>query len=171
MSIDPNNRPVRVINLDDTTEQEMAAGHTTPGGDPPKNEAARGGFGNREGKEGYGTDSGAGITAVSVNETADQTAPPADNMRSDDQGRPVTGNDDIPDPELMDDDAPLEARRPVDELDADDARSGPDEMSDPDSGIGMGQMEAPRVNNDELARQGTNADLTDPTATDTAIDQ
>ncbi len=170
MAIDPNNRPVRIIN-DDTTEQEMAAGHITPGGDPPKNEAARGGFGNREGKEGYGTDSGTGITAVSVNENADQTTHPADNIRSDGEGRLVNPNDDMPDPDLLADDLPLEARRPVDELDADDARSGPDEMSDPDSRVGMGQMEQPQPDNDVLARQGTNADLTDPAATDTAIDQ
>ncbi|UOQ66237.1 hypothetical protein [Hymenobacter volaticus] len=77
----------------------------------------------------------------------------------------------MPDPDLLDDDTPIEARRPVDELDADDARSGPDEMEDPDSRVGMGQMEQPQPNNDVLARQGTNADLTDPTATDTAIDQ
>ena len=47
MAIDPNNRPVRVIN-DDTTDQELAAGHLIPNADPPKNEAARGGFGNRK---------------------------------------------------------------------------------------------------------------------------
>jgi hypothetical protein len=171
MAIDPNDRPVRVIN-DDTSEQEMAAGHITPGGDPPKNEAARGGFGNREGKEGYGTDSGTGITAVAVNEDADRVEHPADNIRSDDEGRPVQPNEDIPNPDLIDDDeTPIEARRPVDELDADDDRSGPDEMQDPDSGIGMGQMEQRQPNNADLARQGTNADLTDPNATDTAIDQ
>lgn len=167
MAIDPNNRPVRVIN-DDTTEQEMKAGHITPGGDPPKNEDARGGFGNREGKEGYGTDSGAGISAVSVNENADRTSSPPDNMRSTDEGRPDRPNQDLP---ADDDDANLEARRPVDELDRDDARSGTDEMSDPDSRVGMGQMERPTGTNADLARQGTNADLTDPDATDTAIVQ
>ena len=44
MAIDPNNRPIRVIN-DDTTDQEMQDGHRIPNADPPKNEAARGGFG------------------------------------------------------------------------------------------------------------------------------
>lgn len=166
MAIDPNDRPVRVIN-DDTTEQEMAAGHITPGGDPPKNEAARGGFGNREGKEGYGTDSGAGISAVSVNEDADKAEHPADNMRTSDEGRPDRPNQDLP----ADDDMNLEARRPVDELDLDDERSGRDEMQDPDSRVGMGQMEKPTGTNADLARQGTNADLTDPDATDTAIVQ
>lgn len=166
MAIDPNNRPVRVIE-DDTTEQEMKAGHITPGGDPPKNEAARGGFGNREGKEGYGTDSGSGITAVSVNEDADKHEHPADNMRTTDEGQPNRPNQDLP----ADEDLDLEVRRPVDELDRDDARGGPDEMSDPDSGVGMGQMERPTGTNADLARQGTNADLTDPNATDTAIVQ
>ncbi|WP_375435231.1 hypothetical protein [uncultured Hymenobacter sp.] len=170
MAIDPKNRPVRVIN-DDTTDQELAAGHITPGGDPPKNEDARGGFGNREGKEGYGTDSSTGITALGVNRNADATDLPPDNIRSDEQGRDVLSNEDIPDPDLLADDVPIEARRPVDELDADDARSGPDEMQDPNSRVGMGQMEQPQPNNDVLARQGTNADLTDPNATDTAIDQ
>lgn len=166
MAIDPNDRPVRVIN-DDTTEQEMAAGHITPGGDPPKNEAARGGFGNREGKQGYGTDSGAGISAVSVNEDADKVEHPADNMRTADEGRPDRPNQDLP----ADDDAELTARRPVDELDLDDERTGRDEMQDPDSRVGMGQMDKPTGTNADLARQGTNADLTDPNATDTAIVQ
>ncbi|SHK19407.1 hypothetical protein [Hymenobacter psychrotolerans] len=166
MAIDPNDRPVRVIN-DDTTEQEMAAGHITPGGDPPKNEAARGGFGNREGKEGYGTDSGNGISAVSVNEDADKAGHPADNIRAADETRPDRPNQDMPD----ENDADLEAHRPVDELDRDDARPGRDEMSDPDSRVGMGQMDRPTGTNADLARQGTNADLTDPNATDTDIDQ
>ena len=166
MAIDPNDRPVRVIN-DDTTEQEMKAGHITPGGDPPKNEDARGGFGNREGKEGYGTDSGAGISAVSVNENADRTSSPPDNIRSTDEGRPDRPNQDMP----AEDDDNVEARRPVDELDRDDARRGRDEMSDPDSRVGMGQMDRPTGTNADLSRAGTNADLTDPNATDTAIDQ
>ncbi len=167
MAIDPNNRPVRVIN-DDTTDQELAAGHIIPGADPPKNEAARGGFGNRDGKEGFGTDSGSGITAVSVNEDADRAEHPADNIRNSDEGRPDRPNQDLPDER----DADLEARRPVDELDDDD-RPGRDEMQNPNSRIGMDQMEPKPLptTNADLARQGTNADLTDPNATDTAIDQ
>ena len=166
MATNSSNRPVRVIN-DDTTEQEMKAGHITPGGDPPKNEDARGGFGNRDGKEGFGTDSGAGISAVSVNENADKASSPPDNLRSTDEGRPDRPNQDLP----TDADPDMEPRRPADELDRDDARSGPDEMSDPDSGVGMGQMERRTGTNADLARQGTNADLTDPDATDTAIVQ
>ncbi|UOG74839.1 hypothetical protein MTX78_22330 [Hymenobacter tibetensis] len=170
MAIDPKNRPVRVIN-DDTTEQELAAGHITPGGDPPKNEDARGGFGNREGREGYGTDTANGITALGENRNADSTTLPPDNMLSDDQGRDRQLNEDMPNPDLLDEEDRIEARRPVDELDADDARTGLDEMENPNSRVGMGQMEQPQPNNDVLARQGTNADLTDPNATDTAIDQ
>ncbi|GAB3230781.1 hypothetical protein GCM10027346_16700 [Hymenobacter seoulensis] len=166
MAIDPNNRPVRVIN-DDTTDQELSAGHIIPGADPPKNEAARGGFGNRDGKEGYGTDSENGITSLSVNEDADKAQRPADNMRSNDEGRSDRPNQDMPD----DRDADMRPRRPVDELDADDDRPGRDEMRNPNSRVGMGQMEQRQPNNDELARQGTNADLTDPNASDSAIVQ
>lgn len=128
MATDPHNRPVRVIN-DDTTNEEFQAGHIIPGGDPPKNEAARGGFGNRDGKEGYGTDSENGITAVSVNSDADQNRPPADNMRSNEEGRSDHPNQDLPD----DRDPDLQPRRPVDELDADDDRPGRDEMRNPNS--------------------------------------
>ncbi|MBG8556345.1 hypothetical protein [Hymenobacter guriensis] len=166
MAIDPNNRPVRVIN-DDTTDQELEAGHIIPGADPPKNEDARGGFGNREGKEGYGTDSGSGITAVSVNENTDDLQHPEDNIRSTDEGRPDRPNQDLPE----DEDPDMSARRPADELDLDDSRPGRDEMQNPNSRVGLGQMEPRAIDNSELARQGTNADLTDPNASDTAIDQ
>ncbi|WP_303309724.1 hypothetical protein [Hymenobacter sp. BT730] len=167
MATDHNNRPIRVIN-DDTTDEELAAGHIIPGANPPKNEDARGGFGNRDGKEGFGTDSGSGSTSLSVNENADKTEPPADNIRTTDAFRPDRPNQDVP----ADDDPELESRRPVDELDADDARPGRDEMQNPNSRVGMDQMEPrPTGTNADLARQGTNADLTDPNATDTAIDQ
>lgn len=170
MAIDPNNRPVRVIN-DDTTDQELEAGHIIPGADPPKNEAARGGFGNRDGKEGFGTDSGSGITAVSVNEDADRTEHPADNIRSVDEGRENRPNQDMPSDEDLDENG-LRARGPADELELDDQRPGRDEMQNPNSRIGMDQMEPkPLPDNSELARQGTNADLLDPNATDSAIDQ
>ncbi|ALD22187.1 hypothetical protein [Hymenobacter sp. DG25A] len=167
MATDHNNRPIRVIN-DDTTDEELAAGHIIPGANPPKNEDARGGFGNRDGKEGFGTDSGNGSTAVSVNENTDNIQHPHDNMRTEDEGRPNGPNQDMPEERDLD----LESRRPVDELDADDARPGRDEMQNPNSRVGMDQMEPrPTGTNADLARQGTNADLTDPNATDTAIDQ
>ena len=161
-------RPIRVIN-DDTSDQEMQAGHRIPNADPPKNEEARGGFGNREGKEGYGSDTAGGATALGVNETADRVAPPADNMRSDDEGRPTEGNDDMPTTD--DDGIPSLVRRagPVDELDADDYRTGPDEMSNPNSRVGMGEME-PRPQRPATGTD-TNAELNDPDVTDTAVGQ
>ncbi len=172
MAIDPNNRPIRVIN-DDTTNEEMEAGHHIPNADPPKNDDARGGFGNREGKQGYGSDTAGGETALGVNETADDMAPPRDNMRSDDEGRPSLPNQDMPDPSTYDDDPDLVAVHnpggPVDELDADDRRKGPDEMENPNSRVGMGEM-APRAIK-PITGTDTNAELTDFDATDTAIDQ
>jgi hypothetical protein len=83
----PNNRGFREIE-DDTGEQEMRAGHIIPGADPPKNEHQRGGFGNRDGKEGYGSDTASeGPSATGVNDFADDGIPPPDNMRTEDEGR------------------------------------------------------------------------------------
>ena len=139
MAIDPNNRPIRVIN-DDTTNEEMEAGHHIPNADPPKNEAARGGFGNRDGKEGFGSDTSGGETAVGVNENADDMAPPRDNMRSEDEGRPDRPNQDMPaDDDYTDTIAP--SGRPVDELDAHDRRPASTRCCNPNSRVGMGQME------------------------------
>ena len=168
MAIDPKNRPIRVIN-DDTTNEEMAAGHHIPNADPPKNEAARGGFGNRDGKEGFGSDTSGGETAVGVNETADNMSPPHDNMRATDEGRPDRPNQDRPADDDDDAGSIIPSGRPVDELDAHDRRPGPDEMGNPNSRVGMGQME-PRPQ-PPVTGTDTNAELTDPGATDTAIDQ
>ncbi|GEO05978.1 hypothetical protein AAE02nite_36420 [Adhaeribacter aerolatus] len=64
-------RRVRVIESN-TDYEEMQAGHIIPGADPPKNDHARGGFGDRDGRNGFGTDTGDGATAISINEdTAD----------------------------------------------------------------------------------------------------
>jgi hypothetical protein len=168
MSVDPNNRPIRVIN-DDTTEEEFAAGLRIPDADPPKNEAARGGFGNREGREGYGTLSADGDTALSMNSTTG-TNLVGDNIRSADDAdqRP---NQDLPSPddERDEETGRRPQRGPADELEADDLRPGPDEMEDADSHVGMGQM-APKPFT-PAAGTDTNAELTDPGATDTAIDQ
>ncbi len=172
MPVDPNNRPIRVIN-DDTTREEMEAGHYIPHADPPKNEAARGGFGNRDGKQGFGSDTAGGETALGVNEDADAMAPPPDNMRSDDEGRAGLANQDLPARSTYDDDPELVALHapsgPLDELDADDRRTGPDEMLNPNSRVGMGEM-APRALK-PITGTDTNAELTDFDATDTAIDQ
>ena len=165
MAIDPNNRPIRVIN-DDTTNEEMEAGHHIPNADPPKNEAARGGFGNRDGKEGFGTDSEDGITAVSVNANADQVGHPKDNMRTSDEGRLDRPNQDLPENDY---DATMRPVGPVDEVDAHDRRPGLDEMRNPNSRVGMGQMEPRSIQ--PVTGTDTNAELNDPDATDTALNQ
>jgi hypothetical protein len=164
MAIDPNNRPIRVIN-DDTTEQEMQDGHRIPNADPPKNEAARGGFGNREGKQGYGTDSEDGLTAVSVNADADQLDQPNDNMRTAGEGADQRPNQD----RSPDNDDLISPVRPLDELDSHDYRFEVDEMRNPNSRVGMGQMEPRPIQ--PITGTDTNAELTDPNAADTAIDQ
>ena len=167
MAIDPNNRPIRVIN-DDTSNEEMEAGHYIPNADPPKNEAARGGFGNRDGKEGFGSDTAGGETALGVNETADSMSPPPDNLRSADEGRPDRANQDLPaDDEYRQTIIP--SGRPVDERDAHDLRPGVDEMRNPNSRVGMGQMEPRPIA--PITGTDTNAELTDPDAADTAIAQ
>ncbi|MDQ2770513.1 MAG: hypothetical protein M3Y54_08440 [Bacteroidota bacterium] len=167
MATDPNNRPIRVIN-DDTSNEEMEAGHHIPNADPPKNEAARGGFGNRDGKEGFGSDTAGGATALGVNENADDMAPPRDNMRSEDQGRADRADQDMP---ALDDytDTIVPSGRPVDELDVHDRRPGIDEMLNPNSHVGMGQMEPKPIK--PIAGTDTNAELNDPDAADTAISQ
>ncbi len=169
MPIDPKDRPIRVIN-DDTTEEEFAAGLHIPNADPPKNEKARGGFGNREGKEGYGTDSEDGSTAVSVNADADRAGHPADNMRTSDEGADQRPNQDLPAPDDERDEITgrLPRRGPVDELDADDLRPGPDEMEDPDSRVGMGEM-APKPLR-PITGTDTNAEQNDPGAQESGLD-
>lgn len=169
MAIDPNNRPIRVIN-DDTTNEEMEAGHHIPNADPPKNEEARGGFGNRDGKEGFGTDSANGDTAISVNANADRLSAGlvADNIRTPDGSLADRPNQDLPAED--EDEAPITSGgRPVDELDAHDHRPGVDEMLNPNSRVGMGQMEPRPIQ--PITGTDTNAELNDPNASDTAIDQ
>ncbi|ARS37000.1 hypothetical protein [Pontibacter actiniarum] len=83
----PNKRGFREID-EDTGEQEMRAGHIIPGADPPKNEHQRGGFGNRDGKEGFGSDTaGNGPSATGVNDFSDDGVPPKDNLRTEEEGR------------------------------------------------------------------------------------
>ena len=173
MAVDPNDRPVRQEPNDKIDEQELHASNIIPGADPPKNENARGGFGNRDGKEGFGTDSATGITAVSMNRNEDNLTPPPDNMRTADEGRPDRANQDLPTLRTTD------ARRPngpADEIAADNLRKGPDEMLDPDSRVGMGQMEpkAPghRSGGDfpNEATDATNASLMDRNAEDSGLE-
>ncbi|PRY14958.1 hypothetical protein CLV24_103197 [Pontibacter ummariensis] len=83
----PNERGMRVEEPD-TSEQEMRAGHIIPGADPPKNEHQRGGFGNRDGKEGFGSDTAAeGPSATGLSEYADDGIRPGDNIRTEEEGR------------------------------------------------------------------------------------
>ncbi|MGI4870710.1 MAG: hypothetical protein ACRYFX_05960 [Janthinobacterium lividum] len=170
MAIDPNNRPIRVIN-DDTTEQEFAAGLHIPNADPPKNEKARGGFGNRDGKEGFGTDSSEGITAVAMNATTDapNDKQPGDNMRTAGEDADQRRNQDLPSPDDERDENGRRLRRgPANELEADDLRTGPDEMEDADSHVGMGQM-APKALK-PLTGTDTNAEQNDPGAQESGLD-
>ena len=67
-------RPVRIIDSTGEDMTEMNAGHLVPGADPPKNEHARGGFGDRDGKTGFGSDSGDGPSAVTVNHDSEDTS-------------------------------------------------------------------------------------------------
>ncbi len=168
MPVDPNNRPIRVIN-DDTTEEEFAAGLRIPNADPPKNEEARGGFGNRDGKQGFGTTSGDGETSLAMNSDAASTRQPGDNMRTAEQGANQRLDQDLPSPDdERDENGHRPQRGPVDELDADDLRRGPDEMEDADSHVGMGQM-APKPQA-PVTGTNTNAEVTDPDAKDSALD-
>jgi hypothetical protein len=72
--LDENGRPIRRIESTGEDMAEMAAGHLVPGADPPKNEHARGGFGDRDGKTGFGSDSGEGVSAVTVNDDSDESS-------------------------------------------------------------------------------------------------
>lgn len=69
-----NEKPVRIIESAGEDMEEMYAGHKVPGADPPKNEHARGGFGDRDGKTGFGSDSGEGVSAVTVNDDSDESS-------------------------------------------------------------------------------------------------
>ncbi|UOQ98204.1 hypothetical protein MUN81_01620 [Hymenobacter sp. 5317J-9] len=88
-------------------------------------------------------------------------------MRSNDEGRAGRANQDLPDDDGLDSIAP--SGRPVDELDVHDRRPGVDEMLNPNSRVGMGQMEPRPL--PPITGTDTNAELNDPDATDTAIDQ
>lgn len=77
------NRSGKVRVLDSNTDlDEMNAGHIIPGANPPKNEHARGGFGDRDGRTGFGTDSADGPTALSTNEDSSDANYPTDGLAS-----------------------------------------------------------------------------------------
>jgi hypothetical protein len=75
---------VRVLESDSDFE-EMSAGHIIPGADPPKNEHQRGGFGDRDGRNGYGTDSPNGSTALSLNEDSEDVNAHTDGLQTSQQ--------------------------------------------------------------------------------------
>ncbi|HEX8348350.1 MAG TPA: hypothetical protein VF598_00180, partial [Hymenobacter sp.] len=152
---------------DDTTDEELQAGHLIAGGSPPKNESARGGFGNRDGKEGYGSDSNDGNTATTVNEEADKMGHPADNMRATEEGRSDRLNQDLPAEDYID---PRRVARAPDEIEA-DPDEDKDEMFNPQSRVGMGQMDQPQPNPADVgATTETNAELLDPNAQESGLD-
>ena len=76
-----NERRIRVIESN-TDYEEMAAGHIIPGADPPKNDHARGGFGDRDGRNGFGTDAGEGMTALSMNEDSEDPHAHTDGLQT-----------------------------------------------------------------------------------------
>ena len=195
MATDQHGRPIREV-PNDTTKEELEAGHIIPGADPPKNDAARGGFGNRDGKEGYG------ISAVSVNSTADAAGHPADNIRGVDEGRPTRGESEdvalrfdeletVARANQLDRDLDLDSYADAAERDAlDEARalSRANRPATSDTGAsgessienlltedGNNVRRDQRISGqemtfDELAARGTNADLTDPDAQRGGID-
>jgi hypothetical protein len=116
-------RRVRVIESN-TDFEEMQAGHIIPGADPPKNDHARGGFGDRDGRNGFGTDSSDGSTALSMNEDTEDTHAHTDGLQTMAQlgGRTATAaiddDDDLADDDDLDDDLDVD-EIPDDDLDAD----------------------------------------------------
>jgi hypothetical protein len=177
MAIDPHNRPVRVIN-DDTTEEELAAGHIIPDADPPKNEAARGGFGNRDGKEGFGTDSGSGNTSISVNEDADKVGHPADNILSVEEGADEGADQDMPDLDaaLRDDDNEPRKKPSASEANATKAQrtlhgAGESDVDGLRETLNKSDHDVATVRDSAPgeATPETNADLNDPNAQESGI--
>ena len=180
MANDQHGRPIREV-PNDTTQEELQAGHLIAGANPPKNDEARGGFGNRDGKQGYGTDSEDGATAVSVNESADAKGHPADNMRTTDEGRPTRGeSEDValsldelePYADAAEQQTSDELRRLSPENRPRISDTGPSGESSEESLLtedGNNVRRDVRISGqdmtlDELAALGTNADLTDPDA-------
>ena len=127
--VNNNERRVRVIESN-TDYEEMQAGHIIPGADPPKNDHARGGFGDRDGRNGFGTDTGDGATAISINEDTEDPNAHTDGLQLSSQinnKNPVIaklgGADD-------DDDLDTDDDLDVDDVDIDDIAD--DEIDDTD---------------------------------------
>ncbi len=115
-------RRVRVIESN-TDFEEMQAGHIIPGADPPKNDHARGGFGDRDGRNGFGTDSSDGVTALSMNEDTEDSHTHTDGLQTSAQlnsARPTPIASLDADDDDFDDDTDLDDDLDVDEIADDD---------------------------------------------------
>jgi hypothetical protein len=108
--------------------------------------------------------------AASVNADADRQDHPSDNMRTAGEGANQRPNQDLPSPddERDEETGRRPQRGPVDELEADDLRKGPDEMEDADSHVGMDLM-APKTQK-PVTGTDTNAEQNDPGAQDSGLD-
>jgi hypothetical protein len=136
-----NERRIRVIESN-TDYEEMAAGHIIPGADPPKNDHARGGFGDRDGRNGFGTDAGEGMTALSMNEDSEDPNAHTDGLQTsaqlnNRQPTAIVGDDDDDDDLGTDDD--LDADFDTDDIaddepdtDFDDADFADDDLDEVD---------------------------------------
>jgi hypothetical protein len=132
MSEETTNRTGRVRVLDsDTDFEEMNAGHIIPNADPPKNEHARGGFGDRDGRNGYGTDSPNGDTALSMNEDSEDPNAHYDGLQIGQQlnsGTSIVALDEDED----DDDLDLDTDEDFDDDDVDISEIPDDDIDDID---------------------------------------
>jgi hypothetical protein len=122
--VNNSERRVRVIESD-TDYEEMQAGHIIPGADPPKNDHARGGFGDRDGRNGFGTDTSNGVTAVSLNEDTEDPNVHTDGLTISSQLNPKTTVTNV-----IDDDDDLATDDDIDDVDIDDL--GDDDIDDAD---------------------------------------
>lgn len=123
-----NERRVRVIESN-TDYEEMQAGHIIPGADPPKNEHARGGFGDRDGRNGFGTDSSDGVTALSMNEDSQDRRAHTDGLQTSTQiansRTPVAAIEEDDDLDVAADD---DLEDDLDDLDIDDVDIADEEL-------------------------------------------
>ena len=138
--VNNNERRVRVIESN-TDFEEMQAGHIIPGADPPKNDHARGGFGDRDGRNGFGTDTGDGATAISINEDTEDPNAHTDGLQLSSQMKnknPVidklggADEDDLDTDDDLDDDVDIDdiSDDDIDDTDFDDTDFDDDDLDD-----------------------------------------
>lgn len=114
--VNNSEKRIRVIESD-TDYEEMQAGHIIPGADPPKNDHARGGFGDRDGRNGFGTDTSNGVTAISLNEDTEDPNVHTDGLAISSQLNPRTTTTVT---NIIDDDDDLDTDDDLDDVDIDD---------------------------------------------------